>query len=74
MRGNTNSTFILSRDRLAIALVYLHEAEGVLDLGRHLTVLRSLRRVAHEVHVPSVELVHVRETALGEGPQKVDSL
>lgn len=53
---------------------HLHEAQRILDLGRHLAVLGALGRFCHEVHVPGVELVDVGEPAGREGPQEVDSL
>lgn len=53
---------------------YSHEAQGVLDLGRHLAVLGPLGRVLHEIHVPGVELVDVGETSGRERPQEVDRL
>lgn len=55
-------------------ITHLHEAQRVLDLGRHLAVLGALGCFGHKVHVPGVELVDVGETTGREGPQEVDRL
>ncbi|MNQ85886.1 hypothetical protein D3C85_1010620 [compost metagenome] len=58
--------------RRAVQAAGTHERQGLVDATRQLAVLFGQCRVGDEVEVPLMHLVHIGETALGEGAQQVE--
>ncbi|MCY1345957.1 hypothetical protein D9M69_320290 [compost metagenome] len=59
--------------RCAVQAAGAHEGQRLVDAVGQLAVLLGQCRVGDEVQVPLMHLVHVGETALGEGAQQVEA-